>query len=150
MRTGASCGSRGQTGGHCRESAGRAPSFPMASIRWSLAMRFCAAAGAVTLAAAVLAAIAALVEGHAPQPRAVAQLAVPLGACLGAAWTLSAWRAEGGDIALAALGARPASTVWLLLALAAPLLAWAPGAARDASAWSLSAEPAALTVQSPG
>ena len=67
----------------------------------------------LALAVAALAALAGAVDGHGPDPQGVLRAALPGGALGGLAFTLSRWRAQAGDVALAGLGLRPVA-IWTL------------------------------------
>ena len=66
---------------------------------------------ALAAAAAGLSVIAAVVEGRALDPARLWALLAGPAVCLAAAWGLQAWRAGAADLALAALGHRPAVAV---------------------------------------
>lgn len=107
----------------------------MPALLGALLKRLILAQLAVTGALAVLITAAALVEGHAPDPARLRSLALGGGAALGAVWILAAFRREGGDIALAALGIPPACVVLLCLGAGLPTLALAGGAPAPAPGW---------------
>ncbi len=116
----------------------------------ALATRFLQTAAAAAGATAALLTVAALADGGWPSADRLGSVALPTGAYVGAAWTLAAWRGEGGDVALAALG-RPIG--WSLLppaALGAALLLLAPGAAPAAAGPRLTVHADHLRVEGPG
>ena len=115
----------------------------------TLAARFVQTAATAAAATATLLTVAGWADGHLPDPRRLAAVAVPAAAYLGAAWTFAAWRGEGGDVALAALGRRPALAWIPLLLLALPLLALTPGARAEVAGARLSATATGLTVDGP-
>lgn len=84
------------------------------------------ATAAVALAAAAIGALAAVVDGHAPHPPSLVRIALPAGALVGAAWTLTRWRSQLGDVAVASLGLRPGWFPLLGALLAAGLCAAVP------------------------
>ncbi|MEZ4463161.1 MAG: hypothetical protein R3F43_01235 [bacterium] len=112
----------------------------MRPLALALAARLLLAQLAVIAALGALVAVAALIEGHAPDGARLRLVAVGGGAALGAAWTLAAWRQAAGDVALAALGVRPARVVALLCLGSTPALALA-GAAPAAPRWSRAPAP---------
>lgn len=81
----------------------------------------------VCAALSVLVGAAALIEGHPPDLWRLRAVALGGGAALGAAWVLAAFRREGGDVALAALGIQPLLVALLGLGTATPALALAGG-----------------------
>ncbi len=62
----------------------------------------------LAVAVAAVAALAAAVDGHAPEPVALLRSSLPAAGLGGLAFTLSRWRRERADVALSALGLRPA------------------------------------------
>lgn len=117
----------------------------------ALAARFLQTAAAAAGATAALLTVGALADGGWPMMPRLVGVALPTGVYVGAAWTLAAWRGEGGDVALAALG-RPLA--WSLLppaALGAALLLVAPGAEPARAAGPrLSVHADRLRVEGPG
>lgn len=62
----------------------------------------------LAVAVAAVAALAAAVDGHPPEPAALLRSSLPAAGLGGLAFTLSRWRRERADVALATLGLRPA------------------------------------------
>lgn len=122
----------------------------MRSLFLGLILRQLGATLAVAAAAAALVSVAALVEGHAPRPATLAAVVPPVAALAGAAWTLAAWRAEGGDVALANLGVPPHRMALVLALVAAPAL-WVTGApAGGEPTAQLTLAPGRLVASGPG
>ena len=82
----------------------------------------------IAAAVAVLITVAALVEGHSPALSTLRSAVIPIAAYLGLAWTISAFRDAGADIALASLAHRPIQFFMALALLTAPwmIIAGAP------------------------
>jgi hypothetical protein len=117
----------------------------------ALAARFLQTAAAAAGATAALLTVAALADGGWPAPDRLLGVALPTGAYVGAAWTLAAWRGEGGDVALAALGRPPAWSLLPLAALGAAVLLAAPSASSAAAVGPrLSVQADRLRVEAPG
>ncbi len=122
----------------------------MTAVAWSLALRTWAAQAAIVAAVAALLSVAALVEGRAPSPRAVASAGLVAAALLGAAWILGRWRAEGGDVALANVGVPPGRVLVWLFVLSLPALVLAPAPRRAAvGGWSIDVAPERVRVTHP-
>ncbi len=114
-----------------------------------LAERFAISFLAAAAAALTLASIAAWTEGRAPRWSTLVELVPTLAANFAGAWTLARWRAEGGDVAVAALGRSPAPLWMLVIGLTLPVLAWAqppPAMTRSAT---LVFTPDTLSVHTP-
>ncbi len=65
----------------------------------------------LAVAVAAVTALAAAVDGHAPEPGALLRSSLPAAGLGGLAFTLARWRRERADVALAALGLRPMGIV---------------------------------------
>jgi len=61
--------------------------------------------------------ISSWIDGRPPQFLSLILRALPTSVCLGAAWTLSSWRSEGGGIVVASSGRSPWAILLLTLAI---------------------------------
>ena len=114
-----------------------------------LAERFTISFLAAAAAALALACIAAWTEGRAPRWSSLAELVPTLAANFAGAWTLARWRAEGGDVAVAALGRSPRPLWIFVIGLTVPVLAWAQAPLSTQRESNVMFTPDTLSVQTP-
>ena len=105
----------------------------------------------VAIAAATLAVmfVAAWTEGRSLRWSTIHGFVPALAANLAAAWTLSRWRHEGGDVAVAALGGRSAPLTGFVIALTLPALGWSQQPLKSRPGWTLEVAPDAVVVHGP-
>lgn len=110
------------------------------------------AATTIGLAVAVTAAaaLAAAVDGHAPEPAALMRVSLPAAGLGGLAFTVSRWRREQADVALAALGVRPLSVMIVGALLAGALCLARPERAAVRGNATLEVTPARLLARVDG
>lgn len=131
------------------------PHPPPLPVCRALAADFFPRAAALITTVAALSVVAALADGRPLSLDRTAALALPVAGFFAAAWTLSLWRRDGADIAMASAGVRPAWLVAELAVLATPLFAGGPAPhrlGRDAgatAAWRIEAGSRGLDVTTP-
>lgn len=91
-----------------------------------LAERYAASFVAAALAALSLACIAAWSEGRVPRWALLWTFVPNVAANIAAAWTITRWRAEGGDVAVSSLGHSPTQLWLFVIVLALPIVGWTP------------------------